>query len=87
MLLYSTRTKAWVTLQFGEFIVDETKEVQEAVCQCYLGREVFKGEHEGSVFDRAAEKCASQICKVHETQASKRSLKIVQMNKNQQNEI
>lgn len=54
---------------------------QRGRVSCSLGREVFKGQHQGSVFDLAAEKCASQICKVHETQDSKGSLKIVQMNK------
>lgn len=38
---------------------------------CYTGRKVFKGEHQGSVFDLATEKRASQICKVCKTQDSK----------------
>lgn len=40
--------------------------------QCYVGRRVFKGKHEGSAFDLAAEQGATQICNVCKTHDSKR---------------
>lgn len=88
IFLWSTRrTKAWIVVQFGGFIADYTNEVKGAMDQCYMERKVFKGELQGSVFDLAPEKYASWICKVYKTQDSERSLKIAQIDRNQQDEI